>query len=103
MTRISAEQAREEAIGSLADLRRELGKDVPAALAYPGGACDEATAEMLRAAGFQAAFSTRRGVNRVPPADPWRLRRINVGRRSTLPILRAQLAPSAVWANPFLR
>jgi hypothetical protein len=46
---------------------------------------------MLAAEGFEAAFTTVRGTNRVRDARWLRLKRINVGRRTSVPVLRAQL------------
>jgi hypothetical protein len=45
-------------------------------------------------AGVVAAFTTERGVNDLPAADPMRLRRINVGSRSSVGLLHAQLLPA---------
>jgi peptidoglycan/xylan/chitin deacetylase (PgdA/CDA1 family) len=56
----------------------------PALFAYPNGAAgdfDASTVAALRQAGFTAACTTLRGGNR-PGCDPWRLRRIGVGRDS---------------------
>ena len=49
--------------------------------------------------GFELAFTTVRGLNDLRNADPLRLRRINVGQRASLALLRSQLLPSAVWLN----
>jgi peptidoglycan/xylan/chitin deacetylase (PgdA/CDA1 family) len=97
MTRVSTEQFQHEAIGSLHDLHREIGPQVPAVFAYPSGACDYQSADALRASGFRAAFTTQRGVNRLGKLDPFHLRRINIGRGTSLPLMRAQLASCASW------
>jgi hypothetical protein len=47
--------------------------------------------DWLSAAGFEIAFTTARGSNDPHGADWLRLRRINVGRRSAVPAIRAQL------------
>jgi peptidoglycan/xylan/chitin deacetylase (PgdA/CDA1 family) len=79
-----------EALGSLHDLRREIGT-VPAAFAYPSGFHNEEVVEAVERAGFRLAFTTERGINGMEHAHPLRLQRINVGLRTTIPILRAQL------------
>jgi len=45
------------------------------------------------------AFTTSRGINPIRYADLLKLRRINVGGKTTLPILRAQLLPWAKHLN----
>ncbi len=60
---------------------------------------------MLGREGFKLAFTTSRGINNIQTADPLRMRRINVGGKTTLPILRAQLLPWAMhlnWLQPFI-
>ena len=47
-----------------------------------------------RQAGMELAMTTDRGGNDLRRADPLRLRRINVGGRASVPLVRAQLA----WA-----
>lgn len=54
---------------------------VPRSFAFPNGAAgdfDDATVELLRAAGFRRACTSIRGANR-PGCDPLQLRRIGVG------------------------
>lgn len=75
-----------------ADLRRELGVDVPV-FAYPGGFHDDETVRAAGLAGMRVAFTTVGGSNRVPFDDPLRLRRIHVGRASPPGILRARMLP----------
>jgi peptidoglycan/xylan/chitin deacetylase (PgdA/CDA1 family) len=48
-------------------------------------------ADVLREEGFDLAFTTLRGVNDMRTADPLRLRRINVGLRTSGAVLRTQL------------
>lgn len=88
--RIPLEAVREEVAGSLADLERELGT-APPALAYPGGGHSDEVARVAADAGIEVGFTARRGVNDLPAGDWLRLRRINVGRRATLPAIRVQL------------
>ncbi len=95
MTSLSAQEACAEAVVSLTDLERQVGS-VPPIFAYPGGECDETVTQMLRREGFVLAFTTVRGINDLRHADRLRLRRINVGRRTSLPVLRAQLLPWSI-------
>ena len=84
-------EARAEIVGARADLERETGVPSPRVLAFPGGRTSDAVVRMLAAEGFEAAFTTVRGTNRVRDARWLRLKRINVGRRTSVPVLRAQL------------
>jgi peptidoglycan/xylan/chitin deacetylase (PgdA/CDA1 family) len=93
LDRVPFERAVEEIAGSHADLEREIGT-TPRVLAYPSGSHGGRAVEAARAAGMVAAFTTTRGGNTLRTADPFRLRRINVGRRVEHPLVRAQL----VWA-----
>lgn len=97
LDRLPLSRAREEIAGSRDDLARELGGRVPPAFAFPGGGHEPGVGRILEDERFEVAFTTRRGPNLLPRADWLRLRRSNVGRRTTLPVLRAQLAP---WARP---
>jgi peptidoglycan/xylan/chitin deacetylase (PgdA/CDA1 family) len=94
LNRLSVEEARSEVEGSIEDLVREVGS-AAAVFAYPSGQYDGRVVEVVRGAGFDAAFTTERGTNDLATADRLRLRRINVGRRSTLSVLRMQLLPAA--------
>ncbi len=100
LDRVPLSRAREEVAGSRDDLARELGGAVPPALAFPGGGHQAGLDRVLTDEGFELAFTTRRGPNLLSRGDWLRLRRSNVGRRTTLPVLRAQLAP---WALPAMR
>jgi peptidoglycan/xylan/chitin deacetylase (PgdA/CDA1 family) len=66
---------------------------VPRVFAYPGGGVSPEVRRALEQAGFELAFLTQRGTNDLRRGDWLRLRRINVGRASGLPLLRAQLLP----------
>lgn len=96
MDRVSREEARAEAAGSLRDLRREIG-DVLPAFAYPSGSLTAEVVRDLAEEGFGLAFTTSHGINDVRRADRMRLKRINVSRRSSLPVLRARMLPW--WAG----
>jgi peptidoglycan/xylan/chitin deacetylase (PgdA/CDA1 family) len=97
MDRVTTERAREEVAGSRADLVRELGR-CPPAFAFPAGGHDGRSRTLLEEEGFALAFTTRRGPNDLTRPDWLCLRRSNVGRRSSLPVLRAQLLPVPGWA-----
>lgn len=96
MSRISPEEAQAEAVGSLRDLEREIGP-VPPIFAYPSGGFNDEVVRVLEREGFALAFTTGRGINDLRDADRLRLRRINVSRRATLAVLRAQLLPWSVY------
>jgi len=98
VNRISLEQARQEAVGSFEDLKREIGSVLPI-FAYPSGEFSDDVVRMLEQGGFALAFTTKRGVNNIAHMDPLRIRRINVGGRTTLPILRAQLLSWTIHFN----
>jgi peptidoglycan/xylan/chitin deacetylase (PgdA/CDA1 family) len=97
LDQISLEQAQIEAIESRLDLERELGSSVPPIFAYPSGRFSHDVVNALETAGFELAFTTHRGINRLASANPLLLKRINVGTRTSLPILRAQLLPSTAY------
>jgi peptidoglycan/xylan/chitin deacetylase (PgdA/CDA1 family) len=97
LDRLPREAVRDEIVGSLEDLEREIGV-APRVFAYPGGAQDAYVADIVEEAGFELAFATTRGTNDLRRTDWLRLRRINVGRASGLPLIRAQLLPW--WPRP---
>ena len=90
LDRIDADEIRAELIGSLADLRREIGQSRPI-FAYPSGHVGDRAPEILREEGIRLAFTTQRGVNDLARCEPLRLHRINVGRQTNVALLRAQL------------
>lgn len=98
MNRVSLGEAAAEAAGSLEDLGRRIGSVLPI-FAYPGGGFSREVVEALERAGFALAFATARGINDLEQADWLRLRRINVGRRTTLAVLQAQLLPWSAHLN----
>jgi len=57
-------------------IRERLGGD-PVTFAYPNGDFDDATVEAVRQAGYDLAFTTRRGTV-SSASDAWRLERINI-------------------------
>jgi len=96
LDRVSLETAVEEIAGSHADLEREVGPvaPTPRVLAYPSGAHSGSAVAAAREAGMHLAMTTDRGGNDLRRVDRLRLRRINVGGRAGVPLIRAQLA----WA-----
>jgi peptidoglycan/xylan/chitin deacetylase (PgdA/CDA1 family) len=98
LNRVSLAEARAEAVGSLRDLEREVGP-VPPVFAYPSGGFDGAVVRALREEGFELAFTTASGINDLGTGDHLQLRRIHVGRRTTLSVLRAQLLAWTVCLN----
>jgi peptidoglycan/xylan/chitin deacetylase (PgdA/CDA1 family) len=92
LDRVPADRVREEVAAARADLERELGH-CPAAFAYPAGGHDAETRQVLEQAGIDLAFTTRDGVNDLAGCDWLALRRTNVGRRSTLTVLRLRVRP----------
>ena len=81
-----------EVTTSLAVLREQIASDVSRTLAYPAGGVSDAVISAMAAAGFDLAFSTQRGVNAQTFQTPFEMRRINVGARTTIGLLRMQLA-----------
>lgn len=98
LDRLPRAQVSDEIAGSVADLEREVGP-VPPALAYPSGQHSPMVVAAAREAGIRVAFTTERGANVLERADPLRLRRINVGRRSSLDVIRWQLAAAPLTAR----
>jgi peptidoglycan/xylan/chitin deacetylase (PgdA/CDA1 family) len=90
LNRVALAEIRTEVQGSLADLQREIGSAYPV-FAYPSGGFNDEVVRMVGEAGVALAFTTQRGSNRLGVSDPLRLRRINVGRQTTLPLLWAQM------------
>jgi peptidoglycan/xylan/chitin deacetylase (PgdA/CDA1 family) len=99
LNRISLEEAREEVVGSFEDLKREMGFALPI-FAYPSGEFSDDVVGMLEREGFSLAFTTKRGMNDIHHMNPLRMQRINVGGRTSLPVLRAQLLS---WTIHFSR
>lgn len=99
LSRVPVERAVAEVVGSLEDLRREIGASMLSILAYPDGRFTDELVSRLEGEGFVLAFTTTPGTNELPRADRLRLRRINIGPDATVPDLRARLAYSPVYAN----
>lgn len=91
---VDDERLRVELLAPLDDLRREVG-EAPPVLAYPSGIHDGRVRAAAADAGYRLAFTTRRGaIASLRAADPMALPRVNVGGRTTLALLRMQLAPA---------
>jgi peptidoglycan/xylan/chitin deacetylase (PgdA/CDA1 family) len=98
VNRISLQEARQEVVGSLQDLKHQIGSVLPI-FAYPSGEFSNEVVNMLGQEGFSLAFTTKRGINNVAHMNPLRIQRINVGGRTTLPVLRAQLLSWTIHFN----
>ncbi len=90
LNRISADAACAEAVGSLRDLEMQIGPTLPV-IAYPSGGISETVTRALQQEGFVLGFTTQRGSNDLQTLDRLQLRRINIGRSTSLTVLRAQL------------
>lgn len=90
LTRTTASQLSDELEGSMSDLEREIGEALPA-LAYPNGSHSPQVLAAARRAKLLIGFTVVRGVNDLGGMDWLRLRRIHIGARSSLPVIRAQL------------
>jgi len=98
MDRLAPSDMRREAAGSLCDLEREIGPTLPI-FAYPSGGLNDEAVRAVQEAGFALAFTTQRGINQWGASGRLRLCRINVGQRTTLILLRAQLVSVAHVLN----
>jgi peptidoglycan/xylan/chitin deacetylase (PgdA/CDA1 family) len=98
LNRISLGEAKKELIGSFEDLKSELGFALPI-FAYPSGEVNDDVVRMLEREGFLLAFTTKRGINNINHMNPLKIQRINVGGRTSLPVLRAQLLSWTVYFN----
>ena len=74
---VDAARLEEEVAGSRAALQREFGQPVDF-FCYPFGRLDATVREAVRAAGYKAATTTKRGLA-APEDDPFALDRIIVG------------------------
>lgn len=95
LDRLDSTALREEVDGSRADLERELRGATFPMFAYPDGGHDANVVRAVSASGHRIAFTTVRGTNDVRTVDWLRVRRINVGPRSSLALIRAQLLARA--------
>jgi peptidoglycan/xylan/chitin deacetylase (PgdA/CDA1 family) len=91
LDRLDQAALRDELERPLEIFRKRLGNEPPPVLAYPDGAHSETVVRAAADAGYRIGFTTRRGTNPVRGIDWLRVRRINVGGRSSLALIRAQL------------
>lgn len=99
LDRVGETQLVEELTGSQADLEREVG-GIHRAIAYPSGSTSPTVRAATERAGYDLAFTTRRGLNVAGHSDWLSLRRINVGQTSSVSVLRAQLGRWALaWSR----
>lgn len=91
LNQLPGDQVQAEVEESLAMLERHVGCACRA-LAYPAGGVCESAVQACEAAGIKVAFTTARGVNNACLPQPMRLKRINVGGRTSMGLLRLQLA-----------
>lgn len=102
LDRVPRDDACTEVLGSLADVDREV-PGMPRVFAYPDGRFDDEFVELLRHAGTELAFTTRRGTNDLMRSDCLRLRRINIDAADPLPVFRAKIAVTAARFAPVIR
>lgn len=97
LSRVPLKEARDEALGSLDDLKRKIGRVEPI-FAYPGGYFTPEVVEALKRGGMDYAFTTLRGSNDLSNVDPLLLRRNDIGRQASRPVLQARLLQAAMGA-----
>jgi peptidoglycan/xylan/chitin deacetylase (PgdA/CDA1 family) len=103
LTQLPLAQIREEVRASQQDVQREIGCVLPV-FCYPGGSHDEQVVSVLQQEGFVMAFTTRHGVllpQRYARNQTafLRLRRINITRRTSLPLFRMRLWRCGVYVD----
>lgn len=91
LTRIPAARLDDEVGGSWTDLVAHVGAAARPVFAAPGGDADSVVRAAARRAGLRIAMTTERGVNDAVPPRWSSLRRINVGSRATVGLVRIQL------------
>ena len=93
-TRLSPHELALDLSTSRARIQVELGDASPhPVFAYPASGSDGAVRQAVRRAGYEVAFGGRRGIDRIPFADPLDVMRVPVHRYGTA-LFRAQLRPS---------
>jgi peptidoglycan/xylan/chitin deacetylase (PgdA/CDA1 family) len=95
---LADEELRDELAASRTDLERATGH-APPAIAYPSGEHDARVVAVAREAGYEVAFTTRRGVIGPRPDEWLALPRINVGPAAHATLLRTQMA-ALPWVRP---
>lgn len=90
LTRLTADAARQEIKGSYDDLKREIGDILPV-FAYPNGNHDQTIVDILIEENLKLAVTVIDGFNDVNRADPLRLHRTEITRRTSLILFRIRL------------
>jgi peptidoglycan/xylan/chitin deacetylase (PgdA/CDA1 family) len=90
LTTLSDDELDDELRTSRADIAREMGTDVPC-FAYPSGIHDDRVVHATEEAGYEVAFTTRRGINDLRRQSWLRMLRINIGSATPATFIRAQL------------
>ena len=90
MTRLSKDEIRAEIVASRGDLASEVGDSLPI-FCYPSGGHSDGVVEILKQEKCTLAVTTRDSHKNLQHADPFRLRRTNITRKSTLPVFRLRL------------
>lgn len=91
LNQLSVRQVQDELVTSRKLLNCKLGAAPPNALAYPAGGVSNQVVAAMQASGFDLGYTTKRGLN-DGLEHRFRLRRINVGARTTMGLMRLQLA-----------
>lgn len=91
LNRLPLDEILQEVQTSCSVLTQEVG-EISQTLAYPAGGVSDDAVSAMASEGINLAFGTQRGLNDQRFSDPFRLRRINVGARTTSGLLRMQLA-----------
>lgn len=90
LTSIPDKQLADELAGSRSDVERELG-GMLSCFAYPSGDWDQRVVDATEAAGYEVAFTTRRGVNDLRRAAWLSMKRVNVGHGTDATMIRGQI------------
>lgn len=98
LDQLTAEEVEEEVVGSMQDIKREIGS-APPIFAYPDGRFNRTVIKILKDAGFIAAFTTIKGANDMQSTDRMQLRRINIGPYATVHDLRARILKATLPPN----
>lgn len=91
LNRLPLEEIQQEVQTSCSVLTQEVG-EISHTLAYPAGGVSDDAVRAMATEGIDLAFGTQRGLNDQRFFQPFRLQRINVGARTSLGLLRMQLA-----------
>lgn len=99
LTNLDDVRAASEVLGAVSDVRAHIDPAAPLVLAYPSGAHDARSVDLLERLGFELAFTTRRGANRIASQPRWlAMRRMNVGRWAGAGAVALQLHPAVAAA-----